>query len=410
MRWIFLCLILLIFHVSMSQKVIPNVLFRSYDAKLLDLHPKFVEIFSVILKANNEFSMVYFDSKERIRFIRTFFPQYLDGYNSLIPGAFKNDIWRLLMLYRYGGVYSDMGIQFVKNIREIVLSNASFVSVVDLDPRDILNSFIAAYPQHPLIKKMIEVIMDNVNNRRYNCNFLDITGPKALGRAYRAFFGDFAPVDIPIGSFARQNFTFHFLSFNAIPTQTMKNDKGELCIRNKFEGYKNLIYKNHTTMPYNELYSHHKVFHDDAMRDRNKDVFFRNYLYRNGLSFRYVFDGRKEFMFPNYDTFLAMGFENCMTSREHAPEQTTNLTKEVLPADVLESVYLLNLWGRTNCSHHNDSQDGFSYLSFPSVNANIQSLRSHAEPLQVMNFSRFIALIEVDALNVPGVKDTLLID
>jgi len=151
------------------------------------------------------------------------------------------------------------------------------------------------------------------------------------------------------------------------------------------------------------------VYKDDDSKDKDKDVHKRSYLYRDGRGFRYIHNSTI-YVFPDYDTFLYMGFENCMTLLEAVPSKavTDSLPIKELSKDILKSVYLLNLWGRTNCSHHNDSQDGFSYLSFPSVNANIQSLRSHAEPLQVMNFSRFMALVEVEALNVPGVKDSLL--
>jgi hypothetical protein len=36
---------------------------------------------------------------------------------------------------------------------------------------------------------MIDFIMENVNNKRYGTTFLDVAGPKAIGRAFNRYFG-----------------------------------------------------------------------------------------------------------------------------------------------------------------------------------------------------------------------------
>eukprot|EP01035_Chromulina_nebulosa_P059819 gene59819-81839_t len=175
-----------------GNKTIPPIIFRSHEDDFDDLHPKFQSIFNETLSLNKNYTMVYFSEKERVQFIKSFYPHYLDDYLSCNPGAFRSDIWRLLVIYRYGGVYSDLSIQYIMSLDYIVREFDELVGIIDLDPKAMLTSFIAAYPQHPVIRKIIEVVMDNVHNRRYQCGFLDITGPRAWGRAFSSFFGDFS--------------------------------------------------------------------------------------------------------------------------------------------------------------------------------------------------------------------------
>ena len=403
-----------------ARRSIPRIIFRSHEEDLADLNPKFTEIFSNVLQKNINYSMVYFSEAERIQFIKAFYPQYLKDYSALVPGAFRSDVWRLLILYRYGGIYSDLSIQYIQKIDDIVRMDDEFVGVIDLDPKTILNCFIAAYPQHPLILKMIEIVMDNVRNRRYNCQFLDITGPKALGRAYNAFFGDFENVAIQSSNFSRQGFKFRFFGFSATPTWVISEAGSVVVMRNKFEGYKGLIYRNNT-MPYNELYFHHKIFTDDGARDRNKDFLLRNYLYRNRSSLRYVYE-KKEYMFPNFPVFVAMGFEVCMSSREVAPFSSAidKYPKILLPSDVLDAIHMVNLWGRTNYSFFAENLSvpmdyGGEFISkrlTSEVGINLRqwltanNIRG-GENSSVIRFKEFMLAVEKEALNDDDIRTAI---
>ena len=44
------------------------------------------------------------------------------------------------------------------------------------------NGLIAAYPRHPIIKRMLDYAMENVRLESYGDNDLDITGPIAMGK------------------------------------------------------------------------------------------------------------------------------------------------------------------------------------------------------------------------------------
>ena len=76
----------------------------------------------------------------------------------ITPGAFKADLFRLIILYHFGGVYSDIGHMFLQPMTNFI--NFDFdecVLVKDLQDGfiQIHNAFMAAYPRHPLIKSML---------------------------------------------------------------------------------------------------------------------------------------------------------------------------------------------------------------------------------------------------------------
>jgi hypothetical protein len=135
---------------------------------------------------------VFFSGIDREKFISRYYPQYLPHYQNLLPGAYKADLWRLLVIYRYGGIYMDIGMRLMPGIiidRDIVHHGTDEL-VLSIDQGDlsaIANNFLIAYPRHPVIAYMIRWVVDNIANKRYGCNNLDIAGPKAIGRALHSY-------------------------------------------------------------------------------------------------------------------------------------------------------------------------------------------------------------------------------
>lgn len=55
------------------------------------------------------------DADCRIFIMNEYPPDVLMAYDKLIPTAFKADLWRYCILYKYGGVYLDVKYQFIDN-------------------------------------------------------------------------------------------------------------------------------------------------------------------------------------------------------------------------------------------------------------------------------------------------------
>lgn len=74
-------------------------------------------------KSNNEnYKFIFYDNDARITFIKDYFPEFLKFYKKIDKGygAAKADIFRVLILYKYGGIYIDCKTQ-LENMDELFL-------------------------------------------------------------------------------------------------------------------------------------------------------------------------------------------------------------------------------------------------------------------------------------------------
>jgi hypothetical protein len=136
----------------------------------------------------------WFDDAAAQQWIATHAPQYADDYAVLVPGAFKADLWRLLVLYEHGGVYADAGTTLLAPLWQLA-GGASLVFVRERPTRTnkyhgyIWQGVLGATARHPVIAAAIDHVVHNIRTRVYGNNSLCITGPGAVGAAVKAALG-----------------------------------------------------------------------------------------------------------------------------------------------------------------------------------------------------------------------------
>ena len=250
-----------------SQKTIPNYIFRTCESDITELPNEFHKILNETHNENDDYIQIYFSNYERRFFVKTYYYSFYELYLSLVPGAYQADLFRLLILYSFGGLYADISVRFVRNISSFINSTDEFISVKEINNWGIQQTFIAAYPKHPLILKMIEVVTDNIRQKKYGTNYLDITGPYAIFRAFNQFFGypDEQPIQggLKVIKNYRVKFLYHFLDKNDIENKnfilTEPENIESSVMKKKFPGYKQLMYHNQSHH-YNILWKHRSVF------------------------------------------------------------------------------------------------------------------------------------------------------
>jgi hypothetical protein len=89
-----------------------------------------------------------------------------------------------MLLYRYGGVYIDTKATTMIPLREMIDPESRLTAFLDYVPNCIHNGFVAAEPNHPLIGRVIDRIVRNVQRGYYGECQLDITGPMVWGREF----------------------------------------------------------------------------------------------------------------------------------------------------------------------------------------------------------------------------------
>jgi len=242
-----------------KSKAIPKYVFRTCSFSIGNM-PSVIYNNLMHLTINNaDYKQYYFDDAAVEKFIRAHFPMYLKHYLVLKPGAFRADLWRLLVLYKYGGIYNDIGHQYLKRIDDMIdTEKDEFVGIVDAQPTfAIHNAMFAVYPEHPIMKAMIDTVINNISNKYYGSNPLEVTGPFACGYAFNDYFKQQQYADIKVGKYKMNTHKINMLYLSAKdynPSNWYIIDlNGDKLVKTKFDGYYSIVYNN-TNLHYGEYY------------------------------------------------------------------------------------------------------------------------------------------------------------
>lgn len=199
-------------EVASYKQNIPFTIHQTYYTKQLD--SDIYQTCLIIKNMNPEYNYAFYDDNDCRAYISANYPaEYLKAYDMVIPGAYKADVFRYLVLYREGGIYMDCKSSTMVPLRDFIPRNATFAVFRDRPDGSLLNSFMACVPNHPILKIVIDMTIDNILNRRYGENALDITGPQTLGRAFNKFIGRPELTDINPGVYGNDRDLYIIGSF-----------------------------------------------------------------------------------------------------------------------------------------------------------------------------------------------------
>lgn len=255
---------------SVKHKHIPCFLFRTGPYTIENLPEPVKKAMDVSLQLNPDYVQIYISNKDADQFLKTHYPEYLPSFSSIIPGAFKSDLLRLIILYHYGGYYNDLGHIYKFPLAtcfdtddELILVND--ISIPIIGTSGFHNAFIACYPRHPVIKHMLLHVQTNINYKNYGITPLDITGPMTVHRAFTSFFRLPGNTILPLGintlshqgivkeySFRVRILKFHG-SILSVP-DIITNEKNQVVINTKFPDYYKILYKKRDVPYYLELW------------------------------------------------------------------------------------------------------------------------------------------------------------
>lgn len=216
--------------------------------------------------ASYNFGKLYFFTNTMCDdFMKNFDERVYRAYKNLIPKAFQSDLWRLCVLYKYGGLYTDISLKMVEPVNFFV--DFDIVLCEDTNQGDIYNAILFfKYPKHPLLKYWIDNIVLIVEQKKYGDSPLDVTGPTCLGRFIRNFY----PIQFKRGINFYKNEKILYLQCKYIEhnifemkynTKIVDENNKTLLQRNKDYKYmKDYFSKKSKTNSYHELWYKKKVF------------------------------------------------------------------------------------------------------------------------------------------------------
>jgi len=181
------------------QQKIPKIIIQTskYDKNINQIHNN---VINTLIELNPEYEYNFFtDAQRRIFICDNFDENVLKAYDTLIPGAFKADLFRYCYLYIHGGCYFDDKTIIRKPLRDIIRNDDELLLCIDYEFRNsnnrrhgnsYLNSIIMTVEKNDNIKILIS---ECVNNILYNqdkfyklmennvvCDMLLLTGPRLV--------------------------------------------------------------------------------------------------------------------------------------------------------------------------------------------------------------------------------------
>ena len=173
---------------------IPKKIFQTWKTK--DLNDGLTLLSKSFRDKNPGYEYFLYDDDDCRKLIEeNFEPIVLEVYDRIIPGAFKADLWRCCALYIEGGIFCDMDMICMKSFDSIINDDIEFFAPIDSNSKgahDLYNAFMGSVPGHPILKRCIDTIVDNVVNetwRKKKQPPLDFSACGVLGRSVNNYIG-----------------------------------------------------------------------------------------------------------------------------------------------------------------------------------------------------------------------------
>jgi hypothetical protein len=135
-------------------------------------------------KSYPEFTHIIYNMEDGRNFIKSnFHNNTIEAFDKIIPLAYKADLLRYCLLYKMGGLYSDLSLNHFFSL-PLDDKNKMYVfrDAFSAAPWIVSNSFIYSPAGDNLYIKVINQIIENVLGNYYGHNPLCPTGPNLFGR------------------------------------------------------------------------------------------------------------------------------------------------------------------------------------------------------------------------------------
>ena len=161
----------------------------------LDVHPVIKNKIEHYKKLNPDFIYNLYTDEDMDNFVNEHYPgEIAECYNKLNIIVAKVDFWRYLVLYKYGGVYLDMDSSIEKPLNELINDDDTAIITAEGNPDKYVQWALIFSKGHPILKKTIELVIDNINNNSYPNDIFKMTGPivysKAINEIHTELFGN----------------------------------------------------------------------------------------------------------------------------------------------------------------------------------------------------------------------------
>ena len=173
--------------------MIEKNIFQSWHTK--HLHPLVQQKINSFKEFNSDYTYYLYDDNDMDDFVNQhFIGEISECYNKLNIIVAKVDFWRYLVLYKYGGIYLDMDSSIDKPLNELIKHDDQAIITAEGNSNLYVQWSLIFSKEHPILKKTIELICNNIKNNRYPNNIHKMTGPtvytEAINEIHKELFNN----------------------------------------------------------------------------------------------------------------------------------------------------------------------------------------------------------------------------
>ena len=140
---------------TMKTNRVPAVL-KSYADTWINLNP--------------EYEYRFFDNDDILNFIQSEFPDFLSAYNKIKYGASKADLWRYLVLYKYGGIYADLDCRCLNPLRNWIDTEARLATQIGIN-NDMCHWLIISEPGNPIFMRAANEAVRHIETKQFKVTY-----------------------------------------------------------------------------------------------------------------------------------------------------------------------------------------------------------------------------------------------
>lgn len=164
-----------------TQGKIPRILWQTNYSNKSTLPVYLNYLFNRLMSLSYEYR--YVSTEQRIEYIKeNTTKQIYEAYCQLNDGASQADLWRLLVLYKEGGIYLDIDANLVWPLAYILKDSSPAVYIKIKNNTHYTNYFLATEPNNPHFSEMIDLIVKNIQDKKLDEHVYGMTGPGILNK------------------------------------------------------------------------------------------------------------------------------------------------------------------------------------------------------------------------------------
>lgn len=232
-----------------------------------------------IKELNPNYNYKLYTDSEIDEFVNTYFSGKIsECFNRLNIPVAKVDFWRYLVLYKYGGVYLDLDSSIDICLDELISENDSAIISAENNPNTFVQWALIFDKGHPILEKVIELIVDNIENNSYPNDILRMTGPQVYSEAIRRVHYKLFQKEIDFNSisketdmtYTKENISYRIYGVDYNNKFTFKTPESKYLYFEK-EPWRNELLKTELLSPILNVDNVY-ICHYKKLKDRKKSI------------------------------------------------------------------------------------------------------------------------------------------